>query len=86
MKGLLRACVGECTGNHSVGRPLKRWIDTVKIKVWISSKQGEWCMIGVYGVGVCEWKCMGRRQGDEPLTLTRSYSCELPQLNKDLKG
>ena len=25
-----RVCVGECVGNRSVGRPRKRWIDTVK--------------------------------------------------------
>ena len=25
-----RVYVGECAGNHSVGRPRKRWIDTVK--------------------------------------------------------
>ena len=25
-----RVYVGECAGSHSVGRPWKRWIDTVK--------------------------------------------------------
>ena len=25
-----RVYVGECGGSHSVGRPRKRWIDTVK--------------------------------------------------------
>ena len=25
-----RVCVGECVGYRSVGRPRKRWIDTVK--------------------------------------------------------
>ena len=25
-----RVCVGKCAGSHSVGRPWKRWIDTVK--------------------------------------------------------
>ena len=25
-----RVYVGECTGSHSVGRPWKRWIDTLK--------------------------------------------------------
>ena len=25
-----RVYVGECAGNHSLGRPRKRWIDTVK--------------------------------------------------------
>ena len=30
MIGLLRVYVGECTGSYSMGRPWKRWIDTVK--------------------------------------------------------
>ena len=25
-----RVYVGECAGSHSLGRPRKRWIDTVK--------------------------------------------------------
>ena len=43
--------VGECAGSHSVGRPQKRWIDTVKncLKKKISGKQEEWYMIGVNG-------------------------------------
>ena len=40
-----RVYVGECAGNRSVGRPWKRWTDTVKdcLKkgVWMSGKQGE---------------------------------------------
>ena len=31
-----RIYAGECAGSHSVGRPRKRWIDTVK-----DGKQGE---------------------------------------------
>ena len=30
MIGLLREYVGECAGIRSLGRPRKRWIDTVK--------------------------------------------------------
>ena len=45
-----RVYVGEGAGSRSV--PRKRWIDTVKEclrkEVWMSGKQGEWCMI-VYG-------------------------------------
>ena len=26
-----RVYVGDCAGSHSVGRPRKRWIDTVKV-------------------------------------------------------
>ena len=31
-------------------------------------------------------KCFGRCPGDEPLTLTRLQSCELPQLYEVLEG
>ena len=51
----------------------------------MSGKQGEWCMIIVYS-GVCEEECMGRCQGDEPLTLTRCYSREMPQAYEALEG
>ena len=49
--------VGECTGSHSVGRPQKRWLDTVKEcwkkkEVWMSGKQGEWSRIGVNDRGL----------------------------------
>ena len=36
--------------------------------------------------GVCEGECIGRRPGDEPLTLTRCYSFELSQLYEILRG
>ena len=36
-----RVYVGDCADSHSVGRPWKRWIDTMK--VWmLSDKQEEW--------------------------------------------
>ena len=39
-----RVYVEECAGSRSVGRPRKRWIDTVKEclrkEVWMSGKQG----------------------------------------------
>ena len=49
--------VGECACSRSVGRPWKRWIDTVKDclkkrEFWMSSKQGEWCMIRVNTEGL----------------------------------
>ena len=51
-----RVYVGECADSCRVGRPQKRWIDTVKDclrkEVFMSGKQGEWCMIGVYGGGL----------------------------------
>ena len=31
--------VGECTGSHSVGRPQKRWLDTVK-ECWKKKRFG----------------------------------------------
>ena len=43
----------ECAGSHSVGRLRKRGIDTVKDglkkRLWMSGKQGLWCMIRMYG-------------------------------------
>ena len=53
MTGLLRVYVGEHTGIHSVGKPRKMWIGTMKKYLkkrdWMSGKQGEWCMIGMNG-------------------------------------
>ena len=53
MIGLLREYVGVCGGNLSVGRPRKRWIDTVKDclrkRGLDVSRQGEWCWIEVNG-------------------------------------
>ena len=64
-----RVYVGECAGSRSVGRVRKKWIDTVKEclkkRVWRLGKQGEWCMIGVYGGGLCG-ECMGRDPGMKP--------------------
>ena len=64
-----RVYVGVCAGSQSVSRPKKRWTDTVKEclkkkEVWISGKQGEWCM-----AGVCGGECMGCSLWDELLTL-----------------
>ena len=37
-----RVFVEECGGSHSVGRPRKRWIDTVKDCLKRFGCQGEW--------------------------------------------
>ena len=52
-----RLYVGECADSHSVGRPQKRWIDTVKdcFKKELgcqTNKQGEWCRIEVNSRGL----------------------------------
>ena len=47
----------------------------------MSGKQEELCM-----AGFCEGECMGRSPRGEPLTLTRCYSCEMPQLYEALEG
>ena len=48
-----RFYIGECAGTRSVSRLQKRWIDTAKDSSMNrgldSGKQGELCMIGVYG-------------------------------------
>ena len=51
-----RVHVGECVGNHSMGRTWKRWIDTMKERLrkrGLDVKQGEWCRMGVNGGGLC---------------------------------
>ena len=66
---------GECSCSCSVGRPWKRWIDTMKEhlkKSGLDIRQAR-CMIGV-----CEGECMGCSPGDKPLTLTGCCNCELP--------
>ena len=49
----MRFYAGECAGSCSVGRPRKRWIDTVKDclkKGGLDVRQARRvCMIGVYG-------------------------------------
>ena len=53
---LKRVCVTEWAGSRSVGRPRKRWIDTVKLclkKRGFGVRQARVrCMIGVYGEGL----------------------------------
>ena len=46
-----RVYIGVCAGSSSVGRPRKRGIDNVK-ECLKSGKQGESCMMGVYGGGL----------------------------------
>ena len=45
-----RVYIEEYADSRSVGRPRKRWIDTMK--GCLSNKQGEWCRIGVSGGGL----------------------------------
>ena len=51
-----RVYVGEIGSNRSVGRPRKRWIDTVKRclrkRVLDVRQEGEWSRIGVNGGGL----------------------------------
>ena len=54
MTGLLR---GSMQGSVLVVSLWKSWIDTLKHcfrkEVWMSDKQGEWCMIGMYSGEMC---------------------------------
>ena len=72
-----RVYVGVCAGSRSVGRPRKRWIDTMKDCL---KKRG-------FNVGQArrmvhdrslEGECMGRCPGDKPLTLMRYHSLMKP--------
>ena len=78
--------VGDCAGRRSVGRPRKRWIDTVMEylkKRGLDIRQARRMV-----QDRSEWwgKCMGRSPWDEPLTLTRCHSCGFPQLYEVFEG
>ena len=82
---------GECVGSRSVSRSRKRWIDTVKEclrKRGLDARQARRIVHdrSVLGEGICEGECMRRCPGDEPLTLTRCDSCEMPQLFETNEG
>ena len=85
-----RVYVGECAGSRSVGRPRKRWIDTVKDclrKRGLDVREAR-RMVHNRSVwrGFVRGECMRRCPGNEPLTLTRCRSCELLQLYEALEG
>ena len=75
-----RVYVGEFNGNRSAGRPRKRWLDTVKECL---KKRG---LDVPQDRSVYEGECMGHSPGDEPLTLTRCYSCGMPKLHEAFEG
>ena len=54
-----RVYIGECGGSDSIDWGVEA-VDSLKKKkeVWMSEKQGEWCMIGV------RRECMGYNPGD----------------------
>ena len=53
-----RVYIWECAGIYSVGSLQKRWtvsvIDCLKKEVWMSGKQGEWCITGVNAWGLSQ--------------------------------
>ena len=75
--------VGEFAGSRSVGKPRKRWIDTVKDCL---KERGLDVRQARRMAGICEREFMGRHSGDESLTLPRCHGCELSQLYEALKG
>ena len=80
-----RVYVGEYAGICSVGRPRKRWIDTMEVclkKIGLDVKQGR---IGVNG-RVCEGECIECSTRYELLILTRCHSVGLRQLSEALEG
>ena len=82
-----RVYVGECAGSRAVGRLRNKWIDTVKDclkKRGLDVRQAR-RMLHDRSVwrGFVEGEYMRRSPGDEPLTLTRCYSCKMSQ---PLKG
>ena len=73
-----RVHVGECASSSSVGRPWKRWTDTVKEcleKRGLDVRQARRMVHdGSVWLGVARGKAWGVARGDKPLTLTRCYS------------
>ena len=66
-----RVSVGDCTGNRSVGRPRKRWIDTVKDRLkkrGLAVRQARRMVQDMSEWRGFEGECMGHSLGDEPLT------------------
>ena len=85
-----RVFVGECAGSCSVGRPRKRWIDNIKVclkKRGLDVRQAR-RMVHDRSVwwGFVRGECMGHCLRDEPLTLMRCHSCEIPQPYEVLEG
>ena len=80
----------ECVGSRLVGRPRKRWIDSVNDCLKKRGLNVGQARRVVYERN--EWRefvkgeCLGCSLGNEPLTLTRWYSCGLPQLYETLWG
>ena len=84
-----RVYVGECTGSRSVGRPRKRWIDTVKdclkkrgldvrqARRMVHDRRVRWGFVRGNAWGVAR---------EESLILTRCYSFKIPQPYEALKG
>ena len=66
-----RVYVGECAGSHSVGRPRKRWINTVKDRLRRRGLYVRQAKTIVQDRSECEGKCMGCNPGYEPLTLVK---------------
>ena len=85
---IAKVCVGEGAGSRSVGRPRKRWTDILKdcLKKRGSDVRQARRMAhdGSVWQGFVRGK-MGRSPGDQPLTLTRCYSCEIPQSREALE-
>ena len=75
-----RGYVGDCAG--SVGRPRKRWINTVKDCLKKRGLDVRQARIMVHYRSV--WR--GFVRGNEPLTLTRYHSCEFQQLYEAFVG
>ena len=85
-----RIYLRERASSHSVGRPRKRWIDTVKncLKKKGSDVREAGTMVYDRSVwrGFVSGNAWDVSQEDEPLTLARCYSCELSQLYKAFEG
>ena len=73
-----RIYVGEYAGSCSVGRPWKRWIDTVKNCLKKRGLDVRQARRMVHDRSVMVGECMGHCPGDEPFTMMMYY-CEMLQ-------
>ena len=85
-----RVYVDECAGSRSVGRPQKRWINTLKDclkKRGLDVRQaGKIVHDRSVWRGFVRWNAWDIAGGDEPWCFTTYHSCEIPQPYEALEG
>ena len=78
--------IGEYAGNRSIGWLRKWWIDTVEDCLKKRGLEVRLTRRMVHDRSLWWGNTWGCCPGDEPLTLTKCYSCEMLQLMKPGQG